>query len=83
MQTERKDNPVTTEKWVDYLAERSLLSQYYVAFGYQQLRYVAYWIYQAHNPDENGDIMSVDEREEVINATKDYFDNSMADLLFR
>lgn len=82
-QIEREKTPVTTEKWMDYLAERSLLSQYYVAFGYQQLRYVAYWIYQAHNSNECGDIMSDNEREEVINATKDYFDNSMDDLLFR
>lgn len=39
--------PVTTERWIRYLAERSVVSDYYVAYGYQQLRYVAYWIYQA------------------------------------
>ena len=41
--------PVTTESWIRYLAEISMIPDYYVAYGYQQLRYVAYWIYQAWN----------------------------------
>lgn len=30
-----------------------MISEYYVAYGYQQLRYVAYWIYRAWNEEKN------------------------------
>lgn len=82
--------PVTTEKWIQYLAERSMISEYYVAYGYQQLRYVAYWIYRAWNEEKNEaegekDIeveMTPDEREKVQAETKDYYTEEMGELLF-
>lgn len=82
--TEEK-NPVTTEDWLKYLAERSLLSEYYVAYGYQQLRYVAYWIHQAWYREKENEMMSMDEkeREDIIEATESYFGEDVAELLFQ
>ena len=39
--------PISTEEWIKYLSEKTGVSEYYVANGYQYLRSVAYWIYQA------------------------------------
>lgn len=77
--------PVTTESWIRYLAERSMLSEYYVAYGYQQLRYVAYWIYQAWKNDEKIEDIRMDEeeRERIQKATEDYFNTDMANMLFQ
>lgn len=77
--------PVTTENWIRFLAERSMLSEYYVAYGYQQLRYVAYWIYQAWKDDEKNEAVKMDEeeRERIQKATEDYFNDEIADLLFQ
>lgn len=80
--------PVTTEKWIQYLAERSMISEYYVAYGYQQLRYVAYWIYRAWNENEvENEIekeieMTPDERKAVKKETKYYYTPEMGELLF-
>lgn len=76
--------PVTTEKWIQYLAERSMISEYYVAYGYQQLRYVAYWIYRAWNENEiEKEIeMASDEAEMVREETEDYYTSQMGELLF-
>lgn len=43
--------PISTEEWIKYLAERAGVSEYYVAYGYQYLRNIAYWIYQAWAED--------------------------------
>ena len=67
-----------------------MISEYYVAYGYQQLRYVAYWIYRAWNEEKNEaegekDIeveMTPDEREKVQAETKDYYTEEMGELLF-
>lgn len=77
--------PVTTEDWIKYLAERSLLSEYYVAYGYQQLRYVAYWIYQAWYDDEKNEDMQMDEveRKNIQKATMAYFNDEVVALLFQ
>lgn len=40
--------PITTEDWMRYLSERALLSEYYVAYGYQYLRAVGYLIYEVN-----------------------------------
>ena len=82
--------PVTTESWIRYLAERSMISDYYVAYGYQQLRYVAYWIYQAWSNDEdskwkseaNKNVMTDEDREQVRKETKYYYIEEMGELLF-
>lgn len=77
------ETPITTEKWIQYLAERSMLSEYYVAYGYQQLRYVAYWIYQAWNCDDEKIVMTGAEIDEVRRETKDYYTERIGDLLFQ
>lgn len=84
-QRREEEMPVTTEKWMKYLAERSLVSEYYVAYGYQQLRYVAYWIYQAwFDEEQNTEVrMDEEEREEIKEKTADYFDEKRAALLFQ
>lgn len=80
--------PVTTERWIRYLAERSMISDYYVAYGYQQLRYVAYWIYLAWlNEDElreagKGNSMTSEDREQVRRDTKEYYTEEMGEWLF-
>lgn len=45
--------PISTEEWIKYLSEKAGVSEYYVAYGYQYLRSVAYWIYQAWNLKDN------------------------------
>lgn len=79
--------PIATEYWIKYLAERSVLPEYYVAYTYQQLRYVAYWIYQAwRNDDKNldgSDKMTEDERSEIKEATQEYFSLEMMNDLFQ
>lgn len=45
--TQGDNVPIATEYWIHHLSERSLVPEYYVAYGYQQLRYVGYWIYRA------------------------------------
>lgn len=84
-----RGKPVTTERWIRYLAEKSMLSDYYVAYGYQQLRYVAYWIYQAWCDEddvgissENDNVMTSEDREQVRQETKDYYISEMGELLF-
>ena len=81
--------PVTTESWIRYLAEISMTPDYYVAYGYQQLRYVAYWIYQAWNDGSNlwgnggnQNVMSDEDKELVKKETKDYYTREMGELLF-
>ena len=81
--------PVTTESWIRYLAERSMIPDYYVAYGYQQLRYVAYWIYQAWDDGNNiwrsgrsQNVMSDEDREQVKKKTKEYYTEEMGELLF-
>lgn len=45
--TDEQNIPISTEEWIKYLSERSGVSEYYVAYGYQYLRSAAYWVYQA------------------------------------
>lgn len=79
-----EDNvPVTTEAWIKYLGERSLLSEYYVAYGYQQLRYVGYWIYQAWYGDDENMNMTEAERKMIKAETGSYFDHEIAEFLFQ
>lgn len=77
--------PVTTEAWIKYLGERALLSEYYVAYGYQQLRYVGYWICQAwHDEEKNEEVkMTEKEREDIKNETRSYFNSEIEELLFQ
>ena len=83
--------PVTTESWIRYLAERSMIPDYYVAYGYQQLRYVAYWIYQAWNDGDNiwknmrsnsEKVMTEEDRQQVKEKTMDYYTEEMGEILF-
>lgn len=81
--------PVTTERWIRYLAECSMVSDYYVAYGYQQLRYVAYWIYQAWENENNimilrggNNVMTEEDREQVRQETEGYYTEEMGRLLF-
>ena len=88
--------PIATEQWIRYLAEKSVISDYYVAYGYQQLRYVAYWIYLAWHGDDDKEIfncnddtdsetrkkMSDEDREQVRRETEDYYTEEMGDWLF-
>ncbi len=73
---------VTTEDWIRYLAERSMISDCYVAYGYQQLRYVAFWIYQAWSSETTPNVMTDEEREQVRKETEDYYTEEMGELLF-
>ncbi len=81
--------PVTTESWIRYLAERSMISDYYVAYGYQQLRYVAYWIYQAWSDEStlgtigtNQNVMADEDRKQIREETKNYYTEEMGEVLF-
>lgn len=77
--------PIATEYWIKYLAERSGLPEYYVAYGYQQLRYVAYWIYQAWEDDDKWaeEVKMTDpDRKKIIDDTKEYFTTEIVELLF-
>lgn len=81
--------PVTTENWIRYLAERAMIPDYYVAYGYQQLRYVAYWVYQAWSDGndiwKNGrdqNVMTDEDKEQVRLQTQDYYTEEMGELLF-
>ena len=87
--TEEGETPVTTERWIRYLAERSMVSDYYVAYGYQQLRYVAHWIYRAWDNSGkagsfggNNNVMAEEDREQVRQETREYYTSEMGELLF-
>lgn len=87
--TEEGETPVTTERWIRYLAERSMVSDYYVAYGYQQLRYVAHWIYKAWEDIDdtgssggNNSVMAEEDREQVRRETQEYYTPEMGELLF-
>lgn len=82
---EEKRTPVTTEDWIKHLAERSLLSEYYVAYGYQQLRYAAYWVYQAWYGDEKNEAMRMDGkyRAKIRKKTNFFIAEEYAELLFQ
>ena len=51
--TDEQNIPISTEEWIKYLSERSGVSEYYVAYGYQYLRSAAYWVYQAWEFKDN------------------------------
>ena len=62
--------PISTEEWIKYLSEKAGVSEYYVAYGYQYLRSVAYWIYQAwelkDTPEKLTEInMSEEDQQEI------------------
>ena len=61
---DEQEIPISTEEWIKYLAERAGVSEYYVAYGYQYLRSIAYWVYLAWQ-DEESDSMGTKERNEV------------------
>ena len=70
--------------WISYLAKMVDLSDYYTTCGYQNLRKVAYWIYQAHTADEEmlKEIgMSKAEKRMIKENTK-YFNQKMSALCF-
>ena len=77
-----QDIPISTEEWIRYLSEKAILSDYYTACGYQSLRSVAYWIYQAHEADDD-EIkkigMTKTERKEIKKKTE-YFDEKLKEL---
>lgn len=85
--TQQERIPIATEYWIRYLSERSLVPEYYVAYGYQQLRYVGYWIYQAWTSEENMQdhsvTMSAEEKEQIKKATEGYFNEAIMKLLFQ
>lgn len=77
-----QDIPISTEEWIRYLSEKAILSDYYTACGYQSLRSIAYWIYQAHEADDD-EIkkigMTKTERKEIKKNTE-YFDEKLKEL---
>lgn len=78
--------PITTEEWIRYLSERSVLSDYYVAYGYQYLRGVGYWVYQAKNADEEQMKrikMSMEEKNEIIEWVDGYYTEDCEKWLFQ
>ena len=62
--------PISTEEWIKYLSEKTGVSEYYVANGYQYLRSVAYWIYQAwelkNTPEKLAEINMTEENQQEI-----------------
>lgn len=78
--------PITTEEWIRYLSERSVLSDYYVAYGYQYLRGIGYWVYQAKNADEKQIQkikMSIEEKNEIIEWMSGYYTDECEEWLFQ
>lgn len=72
--TQQDNVPIATESWIRHLSERSLVPEYYVAYGYQQLRYVGYLIYWAWNyAGEKDDATEVqgNTQEELIGQTSE------------
>lgn len=45
--------PINTEEWLNYLGSVAAVPYYYVACAYQQIRHVAYLMYDIHIADEN------------------------------
>lgn len=78
--------PITTEEWLRYLSERSVLSDYYVAYGYQHLRAIGYWVYQAWNADEEqreAIKMTQEDKNEIIAWMTGYYDEEYEHWLFQ
>lgn len=78
--------PITTEEWLRYLSERSVLSEYYVAYGYQHLRGIGYWVYQAWHADEEQRKkinMKEEEQNEIIKWMEGYYTKDCEQWLFQ
>lgn len=80
--------PISTEEWIKYLSEKTGVSEYYVANGYQYLRSVAYWIYQAwelkNTPEKLAEINMTEENQQEICkwiSEKDF--SKLKDLIFQ
>lgn len=78
--------PIITEEWIRHLAEKSVLSEYYVTYGYQYLRGIGYWVYQACKEnvalrEKSG--MSREECIEIRKWAKEYYTEDMTKLLYQ
>lgn len=51
--TTDQDLPISTEEWIKYLSERAGIPEYHAACGYQYLRDIAYWLYEAWESKED------------------------------
>lgn len=65
--------PISTEDWLQYLSTSARVSYHYVACGYQQLRCVAFWLYQ-HWRDEKKLTAGIDMTEEEQRKTEADFE---------
>lgn len=78
--------PISTEEWMRYLSERAVLSDYYVAYGYQYLRGIGYWVYQAYNAAEEQMkeiAMDEEEKKEIIEWMDGYYTKERSQWIFQ
>ena len=78
--------PISTEEWMRYLSERAVLSDYYVAYGYQYLRGIGYWVYQAYNAAEEQMkeiAMDEEEKKEIIEWMDGYYTKERSRWIFQ
>ena len=81
----QKDFYMSTENWIEYLAEKVNLSVYHTACGHQNLMKIAYWIYQAHTAVDEAALkkirMTKREQRNIKENTK-YFEEKMVEIMF-
>lgn len=81
----QKDFYMSTENWIEYLAEKVNLSVYHTACGQQNLMKIAYWIYQAHTAVDEAALkkirMTKREQRNIKENTK-YFEEKMVEMMF-
>lgn len=80
--------PISTEEWIKYLSEKAGVSEYYVAYGYQYLRSVAYWIYQAwdlkNTPEKLAEInMTEEDQQEICKWISEKDFSKLKDWIFQ
>ena len=80
--------PISTEEWIKYLSEKAGVSEYYVAYGYQYLRSVAYWIYQAwelkNMPEKLAEInMTEEDQQEICKWISEKDFSKLKDWIFQ
>lgn len=85
-EVENQNIPITTEEWIQHLSDRAVLSEYYVAYGYQYLRGIGYWVYQANNADSEqmqAIKMTKREKSDILEWVSGYYTKECEEWLFQ
>lgn len=83
VENERKSErpPFKTSEWFEYLSAVSYVAEDYVAYGYQEIRYVANWLYELKQRKEAGE--NVEENKEGVEVLLSKMDTYLTDDIIK